>query len=271
MRSPTDRPPLTLSLFQRARAFTLVELLVVIGIIALLISILLPSLSKARQQAVKVQCASNLRQWGIALTQYFSNNKGFFPYNGPAIAGCPVGGRDTSWTSTCVQEFFQTYLIKNRSLQERANDNVLFCPSQNWHRENDMDLSGGLVGYFYLPYREAKNPPASGQMNYAPGSFTDGNEWVNKKKPSGKYKAAPIASDMLQYDGRINSWAEASSHMRNGIPEGGNFLFEDGHVTWYAQSKDNSRPGGWAIDVGGTTGAWQVNYRIFDADIPGNR
>ena len=259
----------TPSFSRRIHAFTLVELLVVIGIIALLISILLPSLSKARQQAVKVQCASNLRQWGIGLAQYINNNKGQFPYNGKAIPGCPVGGRDTSWTSTCVQEFFQTYLIKNKTLQERAKDNVLFCPSQDWHRENDMDLSGGLVGYIYLPYRAVPNPDTG--MNYAPGSFTDGNEWVNKKKPAGKYKSAPIAMDILQYDGRINSWAEASSHMKNGVPEGGNFLFEDGHVTWYPQSRDASRPGGWSIDTGAVVGAWQVNYRIFDADIPNNK
>lgn len=137
----------------RLRGFTLVELLVVIGIIAVLISVLLPALNRARMQASNVQCMSNLKQIGIAIELYVNTNKGKLPYgdwNGNRLDGSDPSGapnRAARWVSLLQNT------LNNKagaSWTEQATDggatsslrDLFFCPDGSPGREKSANSSG---------------------------------------------------------------------------------------------------------------------------------
>jgi len=106
------------------RAFTLVELLVVIGIIALLISILLPTLNRARESANAVKCGANLQQFGQAINIYAAENKGRFL---PAYF-TPVRGVYTALNAAD----FPTFLVYLPGIYLRENYGITQCPSDTF-------------------------------------------------------------------------------------------------------------------------------------------
>jgi prepilin-type N-terminal cleavage/methylation domain-containing protein/prepilin-type processing-associated H-X9-DG protein len=83
--------------FAGRRGFTLVELLVVIGIIAVLMALLLAALGGARRASRDVACISNLRQWGVAMQMYASANHGYLPRRGQGIQATKLVNRPQDW------------------------------------------------------------------------------------------------------------------------------------------------------------------------------
>jgi len=148
---------------RRARAFTLVELLVVIGIIAILVSILLPTLNRAREAGQRTQCLSNLHQINVMLNMYANMYRGKIPlgFNNASTGACAYGncnflskkasGGDAEGGGAASRLVGLGILFRANILKE-GEGRVMYCPSVS-----DQDL--------YYSFNTSGNPwpPSAGQ------------------------------------------------------------------------------------------------------------
>ncbi len=123
--------------FANGKAFTLVELLVVIGIIAVLIAMLLPALNKARKAAQKVACMSNLRQVGMGMMQYTFDNRNSLPLADVQVSTSEpsywLGIYGSGWVSRLAE---RKYVLTTTELNRTKRD-IFSCPIDEDGRPQD--------------------------------------------------------------------------------------------------------------------------------------
>jgi prepilin-type N-terminal cleavage/methylation domain-containing protein/prepilin-type processing-associated H-X9-DG protein len=249
------------------RGFTLVELLVVIGIIALLMGVLLPTLSRVRMQAAETKCKSNIRQWAQGLQMYLSDSRGTLPRSGGDgdSAGDPVGAWDDPglWfnalpprvSSPTYNELQIAHASGGTRLPIEGDNSLFICPSSSIAIKAPAESSAVVspAGYFNLFGREPGATTSTYRETficYVLNSKLDDNNnnqdvpvmKVNQLRPASKVAVivekrmqpgeAPKSIHRNRTLARMKAdWQRFAGRHR----QGGMIAFADGHVDWFLE------------------------------------
>ena len=223
----------------KSSGFTLVELLVVIAIIALLLSILMPALSKVKMQARRTVCASNLHQFGLVLQMYISDDrKGHSPDFYPASAGgsnlCNIPTKQMDILKKMIGNQARIYECPNlRDLCIKNGNMTDPTTGERWDTLGYMYMGGSDVAVHIRPDRKANNFISATKSKANSLLLAD---WV--------YVNIPNISNMridnfatvahLKNKSGYSSWLNNNAFMR-GTPKniwGSNHLYFDNSVRW---------------------------------------
>jgi prepilin-type processing-associated H-X9-DG protein len=199
-------------------AFTLVELLVVIGIIALLLSVLMPSLGKARSAALQIRCVHNLKQINLAMNFYLDGNEDKYP-----CAEDPLPTGYWLWMGRGWRSFIEPYL--ETKIDERK-PSVLWCPEDRVSKEKYESTSYAYsMAFYHSPEQiDSMSSPADTYSNPVPSVA---QRSCNVGNPSGKIIVGEWLSNHLRSDTESDNgwWCKVGSR---------NYLFADGQVRFLA-------------------------------------
>lgn len=221
------------------QSFTLLELLIVVAIIGILVSILLPSLNKARLKAKRALCLSNLKQLNIAQTLYSMDN------NGKQLSSSIGTDWETSstaslhvWNKDTIDPFVENYL--------NGNIQAFLCPLQN---ANENWFEYGNNSYKRLTsYMSATNESLSDTLPAGQNYWTrnDKNyyiDFISKVEDTNQF----LFADFIRFSPYSNKWNVADKNYKNGNPEGGNELQVNGSARWrtFQAKQINYQHGSW--------------------------
>lgn len=259
MRRCNDRSPAQQSSPQKA--FTLIELLTVIAIIALLAAILFPVFSRARENARRTSCQSNLRQMGTAVMQYMQDYDDVFPWSFNTLTNSPApeGGY---WSGTAANGFWFWPQIL---YPYHKSEQVFACPSVSLYKTGPARLYRGHYGANRLLMPINTDPttsivitnPMKASLVPSPSSvymFMDsGNYYANStsvQAANGSNVYVPGMGSVSGTTGSITDTALQFDYKNGRHFNGVNVTFADGHVKWlqtarlYTEAKKNYVPAG---------------------------